>query len=137
MKGFSAQQPKELIEFAGGYQVRTNIESFVKETDDGPETQWSYDYINVAMPEAANDKARDIALLEVIIQDMHDNKAKELGYDNINSIGKYIGYDNAFRLECESLGTWAAACWAKCYELLNSPVELTISDVLDSLPGFV
>ena len=51
------------------------------------------------------------------VQAILDAGAQELGYDNINAIGKYIGYDNPFRAECEALGAWTAACWAKCYEL--------------------
>ena len=52
------------------------------------------------------------------IQQILDEEAQSRGYDNINSIGKYIGYDNAFRAECEALGAWAAGCWAKTYEIM-------------------
>lgn len=51
------------------------------------------------------------------VQAMLDTEAQSRGYDNINSIGKYLGYDNLFRAECEALGAWTAACWAKCYEI--------------------
>lgn len=54
MQGFSAQQPEGLIRFADGYQVRTNIESVLTETDTGPETQWIYDYINVPLQDPAS-----------------------------------------------------------------------------------
>ena len=53
---------------------------------------------------------------------MLDTGAQSLGYDNINAIGKYIGYDNPFRAECEALGAWTAACWARCYELQGGGV---------------
>ena len=51
------------------------------------------------------------------VQTMLDSEAAKRGYDNINAIAKYMGYDNQFRAECEALGAWCAACWAKCYEL--------------------
>jgi len=61
------------------------------------------------------------------VQSMLDSEAQSRGYDNINAIGKYIGYDNPFRAECEALGVWTASCWAKCYELQSGgvmPVDL-------------
>jgi len=45
------------------------------------------------------------------IQDRLDTFAQSYRYDNINAIGKYLGYDNVFRAECEAMGAWAAACW--------------------------
>ena len=51
------------------------------------------------------------------VQAMLDSEAVKRGYDNINAIAKYVGYDNHFRAECEALGAWCADCWAKCYEL--------------------
>lgn len=73
------------------------------------------------------------------VQAKLDSGAQALGYDSINSIGKYLGYDNAFRTECESLGSWTASCWAKCYEILAA-VEAgtrgvpTVDEVLAELP---
>ena len=66
------------------------------------------------------------------VQAMLDTGAKSLGYDNINAIGKYIGYDNPFRAECDALGAWSAACWAKCYELQSGGVMP--SDLLSEMP---
>lgn len=66
------------------------------------------------------------------VQTMLDTEAQTRGYDNINAIGKYIGYDNAFRVECEALGAWTAACWAKCYELQSGGVMP--SDLLAEMP---
>jgi len=69
------------------------------------------------------------------VQAMLDTEAQSRGYDNINSIGKYIGYDNAFRVECEALGAWAAACWSKCYELQAAGVMP--DNLLAEMPGLV
>jgi len=71
---------------------------------------------------------------------MHlDKTAQKFGYDNINSIGKYLGFDNAFRAECESLGSYNVACWSKLYEIEDSidAGTLTIDsddDLLSQLP---
>lgn len=69
------------------------------------------------------------------VQSMLDTEAQSRGYDNINAIGKYIGYDNPFRSECELLGAWCASCWAKCYELQAGGVMP--EDLLAEMPKLV
>jgi len=49
--------------------------------------------------------------INIAIQSHLDNEAKMLRYDDINSIGKYLGYDNEYRVECESLGVLASLTW--------------------------
>jgi len=66
------------------------------------------------------------------VQGMLDKEAQKRGYDDVNAIGKYIGYDNPFRAECEALGAWTAACWSKCYELQSGGVMP--SDLLAEMP---
>jgi site-specific recombinase XerD len=73
--------------------------------------------------------------LENYIQSLHDSKAQELGYDSINSIAKYLGYENPYRAECEALGVWVAACWDKYYDLLNSDEFVTKEELLGQLPS--
>ena len=65
----------------------------------------------------AHEQAEAINQAVSSVQAMLDSEAAKRGYDNINAIAKYMGYDNQFRAECEALGAWCAACWAKCYEL--------------------
>ena len=73
------------------------------------------------------------------IQDVLDTEARSRNYDDINAIGKYIGYDNAFRVECEALGAWTANVWLKAYELLatweQTGQEVTKDEVLAQLPA--
>lgn len=66
------------------------------------------------------------------MQAMLDTEAQSRGYDNINAISKYIGFDNAFRVECEALAAWCAGCWSKCYELQSGGVMP--SDLLAEMP---
>lgn len=73
------------------------------------------------------------------IQRFLDATARTRGYDDINSIGKYIGYENAFRIECETLGAWTASVWSYCYQELDkiqagTRTEPTISELLLELP---
>lgn len=72
--------------------------------------------------------------VESAVQAMHNEEARARGYDDINSIGKYTGYENVFQAECIALGQWVAACWAKCYELLDAGVEMTVEEALAQMP---
>ena len=90
----------------------------------------------------AEDKANTLQAMEQAIQSYIDNVAISLGYDNISSIGKYLGYDNPFRAECEKLGSFNASCWVKAYEI-QSEVEQglitmpTVEEVLAEMPIYV
>jgi len=89
----------------------------------------------VLMPQAekdAHEQEQAISAAINSVQLMLDTEAQSRGYDNVNAIGKYIGYDNPFRAECEALGAWTAACWAKCYELQSGGVMP--SDLLAEMP---
>ena len=46
MKGYSSQQPEASIQHNAGWQHRYNIEQVERETEDGPVTEWQFDYIN-------------------------------------------------------------------------------------------
>jgi len=75
------------------------------------------------------------------IQILLNRQALNLGYDNINSIGKYIGYDNPYREQAEGLGTWTANVWATAEQIqqdvLNGDREMpTVDEVLAELPKY-
>lgn len=76
------------------------------------------------------------------VQTHLDKKAKSMGYDDIDTIAKYIGYDNPFRVECELLGSWCASVWAYCYQALGdvtggTRTEPTIEELIAELPLLV
>lgn len=52
-----------------------------------------------------------VETIEPAIQAHIDNVAKANGFDSINSIGKFVGYDNSKRVLAESLGAWCANVW--------------------------
>ena len=83
----------------------------------------------------AHEQAKAISQAVSSVQTMLDSEAAKRGYDNINAIAKYMGYDNQLRAECEALGAWCAACWAKCYELQAGGVMP--SDLIAEMPVLV
>lgn len=82
--------------------------------------------------------AEKIEEITAAIQSVLDAEAQSRNYDDINAIGKYLGFDNAFLVECVALGEWTAAVWSKAYELLatwkNGGPEITKEQVLAELP---
>lgn len=95
-----------------------------------------YEVVELAQAEKdAHAQAQIIEHATSLVQSMLDTEAQSRGYDNINSIAKYMGYDNPFRSECEALGAWCASCWAKCYELQAGGVMP--DDLLAEMPELV
>jgi len=75
------------------------------------------------------------------IQAHLNTQAQLLRYDDINSIGKYVGYDNEFRVESEKLGAWAGSCWKVAEQIetdvINEVREIpTLEEVILELPTY-
>jgi len=75
------------------------------------------------------------------IQQHIDSKAKSLGYDNINSIAKYMSVGNPFEQECLALSLWCANCWVTVKEIqvqfeANEIAEPTVDTVIAALPTY-
>jgi len=75
------------------------------------------------------------------IQDRLNRQAQAFGYDDINSIGKYVGYENPFRVESEALGVWAALTWIIVEQIERDIAAKlrdrpTMSEVILELPPF-
>lgn len=82
-----------------------------------------------------------LKMIENDIQSHIDRQANALGYDGIASIGKYLGYDNPFRAECEKLGLFNANCWVAAFGLLQSYKDGTATfstsdEIIALLPKF-
>ena len=76
--------------------------------------------------------------IELAVDSHLDTKAKSLGYTGINSIAKYIGYNNTFRLEAESIGAWVASCWDKVIEIqARQDLTTTVDSVITELPEYI
>jgi len=89
------------------------------------------DYLNEKITKSLNNA----------IQKHLDTQAQSLRYDDINAIGKYVGYDNDFRTEAEKLGAWASSCWKVAGEI-EADVKAgnrdmpTVDEVLNELPKY-
>lgn len=75
------------------------------------------------------------------VQEHLDKTAAAQGYDNINTIAKYIGYPNSFESECIALGTWCSACWDYCFDALAKieagiREEPTTEELIAELPVY-
>jgi hypothetical protein len=75
--------------------------------------------------------------IESSIQAMIDSQAKELGYDDINSISKYFRPSSPYYEQSVKLGDWVDAVWTKAFELQATMTEVpTVESVLEQLPKF-
>lgn len=128
---------KQLKEYVDGFRWvdgNTSSAPFEKDSDLYRE-KLAEGFQLVLIPQAEKDAYEQAQLIEqatTLVQAMLDSEAQSRGYDNINAIAKYMGYENQFRAECEALGAWCAACWAKCYELQSGGTMP--SDLLAEMP---
>jgi hypothetical protein len=68
MTGYSTQKPDLIIPYGGGYQFRYNLREETTETENGPVTQWAYEYLNTQEdPERYAKTVRNAQLLNLKI----------------------------------------------------------------------
>lgn len=48
------------------------------------------------------------------------------GYEEVDSIGKYLVSENPFYKECKEISLWIASCYIKCYEIENNVIAKTM-----------
>jgi len=119
-----------------------SLELFERSEDGSFYTYYNDDFTVDVEKEMAEDKANTLQAMESAIQSHIDAQAKKLGYDNIGSIGKYLGYDNPFRTECEKLGVFNSNCWIKSFEV-QTQVEggeipmPTVDELITMMPEYV
>jgi len=123
------------VKKGSGIKVRSGFVEYTK----GNEPQELIDIL--ARDEAqAKTKAQQKAFNDAV-QNHLDTKAQSLRYDNINAIGKYVGYENDFQAEAEALGAWASSCW-KVAGQTEADVQAgvrtmpTVDEVLAELPSY-
>ena len=79
--------------------------------------------------------------LKQAVQNLLDTTAQSLKYDNIQAIGKYVGYANIYRAESEALGVWTSTVWSTAEQIeldvLNGIRAMpTVGEVLLELPVY-
>jgi len=133
------------------YFKNKNNEVFAYEDDGSQEDFILSDLISITETEALAITNPPLTAGEILIKQVSDinnaiqnhldTKAKSLRYDDINAIGKYVGYENAFRTEAEKLGAWASSCW-KVAGVIEADVQAgnrampTVDEVLAELPVY-
>lgn len=75
-----------------------------------------------------------IADYERRIEQLLDAEAHSRTYNSIESIAKYLGYDNAFRAEAEELGAWVAETWTTAHGILNAWQESQATESPQPIP---
>jgi len=84
----------------------------------------------------AMEQARDVytrRLVSRVVTELTDAKAKEMMYDNMQSVRAYCGYDNPFRSECLRIAEWADACWVVAGEIRG---DVTEEDIAARMPRY-
>lgn len=72
------------------------------------------------------------------IQNMLDDKAKELGYDSVISACTYLNSGNTtFAAEALQLATWRDACWTYANDVKVNNTYTTFEDFVAGIPAFV
>jgi hypothetical protein len=126
-----------------GEQVVASGDSYVYYAGFSPVNQ---NEVDIALVEQKRLYDNEVLILQQkefdeAIQNHLDAKAQSLRYDNINAIGKYVGYANDFQAEAEKLGAWASSCWKVAGDIEadvlagNRPMP-TVDEVLSELPAF-
>jgi len=80
-------------------------------------------------------QAAKLKQFEQAVQSHLDTTARSKGYDDINSIAKYLVEGNQFYAECYALSIWCAEVWAYCYDQVDI-FKGTVEEFILTLPKF-
>jgi len=69
---------------------------------------------------------------ERAVQKYINNRVKALGYDDENSISKYLVQDNAFYKECKAISLWIGNIWLKVHDIKDT--VSSIEELIELLP---
>lgn len=64
------------------------------------------------------------------VQKLINKTVKNLGYDDENSIAKYLVEGNVYYKECSRLSLWIGLVW----ETANASTAMTLEELFDELP---
>lgn len=95
-----------------------------------------YIVVDIPLEEIMTAKAKEA---ERAVQAHINAKCVELGYDNENSIAKYLVAENPFYTECKAISLWIGAVWVKVNEIKNGTVAMPSSteELIALLPEYV
>ena len=73
-------------------------------------------------------KSDIIKQAERVVESYINTQCVSLGYDNVNSIAKYLTNENDFYAECQSLSLWIGKVWTKTLSIQADVEAGTISE---------
>ena len=99
----------------------------------------TYTIINKAPEQILMDM---VTQAEQAVQSHINAKCIELGYDNENSIAKYLVEGNPFYTQCKAISLWIGAVWVKAHEVqadvLSGTIPMpTVEELIAMLPEYV
>lgn len=98
-----------------------------------------YDIVTIPQEELMQAAAK---AAEQAVQSTINSKCVELGYDNENSIAKYLVAENPFYTECKAISLWIGAVWTYANKvqtdvLAGTRTMPTIEELVAELPKYV
>ena len=105
----------------------------------GTQVVKTYEVVDITIEEQM---AKVKVSVEQAIEQHINDQCKELGYDNENSISKYLVVGNDFYDECSKLSLWIGSVWTKSHsieaEVAAGTIPMpTIKEVIAELPAYV
>lgn len=88
-----------------------------------------------------NDEQK-LNMISAAVQQYIDLKAQSLGFDNINSVAKYIGFTNTYQADALALAQWTVSIWeyieAELVKMQAGQRTIpTVDEAIAELPTYV
>jgi hypothetical protein len=92
-----------------------------------------------AVEQARLKAARELAVPQAV-QSVIDEEARNLGFDSIDSVAKYVGFANTYEVDATSLRNWVPLVWDYVYKVqadieAGTRTEPTLEELLLELPN--
>jgi len=122
------------IDSKGNRVIKWSIRDMFQDTEDKTKAEQEAEYMSAKILQVVKG-------IEQAVQSSINTKCVELGYDNENSIAKYLVVGNPFYDECRSISLWIGAVWVYVNQVKND-VEggtrsmPTVEELLAELPAY-
>jgi len=92
----------------GIYKLDTNLKKYIKLQDDEITEAISF---NANLEREKYNREKIVRQLAKWTDEILDEQAQALRYDDMKSAKSYTGYPNIYQKECVELAKWASSCW--------------------------
>jgi len=107
-----AYQDGTELDSKGNRVIKWSIRDMFQDTEDKTKAEQEAEYMSVKIMQVVKG-------MEQAVQSSINAKCVELGYDNENSIAKYLVVGNPFYDECRSISLWIGAVWVYVNQVKN------------------